>query len=56
MKRIGAWIHQILQAPDDVELGARVRDRVRELCEGFPLYEDWLAERLADGSGSRGVA
>src|SRR5688572_2161758 len=40
MRRIGAWIHEVLRAPADEALQRRVREEVRELCQDFPLYED----------------
>jgi glycine hydroxymethyltransferase len=40
MRRIGGWIHEVLGAPADASLQARVREEVRELCTAFPLYEE----------------
>jgi glycine hydroxymethyltransferase len=42
MKRIGAWIGDILRQPDDESLASRVREEVRALCKEFPLYEEWV--------------
>jgi glycine hydroxymethyltransferase len=42
MKRIGAWIGDILRHPDDESLASRVREEVRALCKEFPLYEEWV--------------
>jgi glycine hydroxymethyltransferase len=39
MERIGAWIAEVLAAPDDRERQARVRADVRTLCHEFPLYD-----------------
>jgi glycine hydroxymethyltransferase len=36
MRRIGGWITQILGAPEDAKLQAKVRGEVQELCEQFP--------------------
>ena len=44
MERIGAWILEILSAPQDENLAAKVRREVGELCQEFPLY----AQRLQD--------
>jgi len=44
MERIGGWIDEILRAPADETLGARIRDQVRELCRAFPLYDEWVEE------------
>src|SRR6516162_7751894 len=37
MKRVGAWILQVLRAPDDAALGGRVRGEIREFCKDFPV-------------------
>ncbi|UCC48178.1 MAG: serine hydroxymethyltransferase [Gemmatimonadota bacterium] len=42
MERIGAWIDEVLRAPEDEAVTARVREEVRVLCGAFPLYEGWL--------------
>ncbi|HSG82014.1 MAG TPA: serine hydroxymethyltransferase [Gemmatimonadota bacterium] len=42
MKRIGGWICEILRAPDDESLAARVKRDVEALCDDFPLYEKWV--------------
>ncbi len=42
MRQIGGWIDEILQAPDDEAVAARVRDQVLDLCRAFPLYEEWV--------------
>ena len=44
MERIGAWILEILSAPQDENLAAKVRREIGELCQEFPLY----AQRLQD--------
>jgi len=36
MKRIGAWIGEVVRAPDDEARVARVRAEVEELCNAFP--------------------
>lgn len=38
MHRIGAWIADLLEAPQDAALLQRVQAEVRELCARFPLY------------------
>ena len=38
MTRIGRWIADILDRPEDETLIVRTRGRTRELCEGFPLF------------------
>ena len=38
MERIAGWIGLVLEAPEDEGRIARVREEVRELCGGFPLY------------------
>ncbi|MGD2152960.1 MAG: serine hydroxymethyltransferase [Gemmatimonadales bacterium] len=42
MRQIGGWIDEILQAPGDEAVAARIRDEVRVLCRAFPLYEEWV--------------
>ncbi|MGH2705582.1 MAG: serine hydroxymethyltransferase [Actinomycetota bacterium] len=36
MRRIAAWIDQIVGAPDDEALAARAADEIREMCAAFP--------------------
>ena len=36
MRRIAAWMDEIIAAPEDEERAARVREEVRELCHTFP--------------------
>jgi glycine hydroxymethyltransferase len=43
MAQIAAWTAEILEAPDDEDLGRRIRGEVRELCAAFPIYEDLAA-------------
>ncbi len=40
MRRIGRWIAQVLAAPDDPAVKARVRGEVQELCQSFPIYAE----------------
>jgi glycine hydroxymethyltransferase len=44
MRRIADWMADIMERPGDRELRARIRDEVRELCRGFPLYPDLAAD------------
>lgn len=37
MRRIGAWIDEVLRHPDDADRRRRIAGEVRELCSGFPL-------------------
>jgi glycine hydroxymethyltransferase len=41
MDRIGGWIADVLAAPDDTAVAARVAGAVTELCEAFPLYAEF---------------
>jgi glycine hydroxymethyltransferase len=43
MLRVGDWIADVLEEPDDADLQARVREQVVELCRGFPLPYSPLA-------------
>jgi glycine hydroxymethyltransferase len=36
MKTIAGWMDQIVGAPDDADLAARVAGEVAELCADFP--------------------
>ena len=45
MRRIGGWMAEVLDAPDDRSRLDAVRDRVRELCATFPLYRGLLDAR-----------
>ena len=47
MERIGAWMADVLDAPEDAVIQDRVGNAVRELCAEFPLYEEWLERRRA---------
>jgi len=38
MARIGGWICDVIRAHGDAGLKSRIKDDVRQLCEGFPLY------------------
>ena len=36
MRQIAGWMDQVVAAPDDEELGERVRQEVLEFCKAFP--------------------
>jgi glycine/serine hydroxymethyltransferase len=38
MRTIAGWIGEVLDAPEDVAIQARVRGKVKELTAAFPLY------------------
>jgi glycine hydroxymethyltransferase len=38
MKTIAGWIGEVLDAPEDVALQARIKEKVRKLTSAFPLY------------------
>ena len=40
MAMVAAWIADVLEAPTDEARLGRVRSRVTELCEAFPLYRE----------------
>jgi glycine hydroxymethyltransferase len=40
MRRIGAWIGEVLTSPDDTALQSRVRAAVAELCQQYPAPAD----------------
>jgi glycine hydroxymethyltransferase len=39
MELVGDFIAEVLRAPEDAEIQASVRGKVRALCERFPLYD-----------------
>ena len=41
MERIAGWIAHVLEAPEDGDRIATVRNEVRTLCEDFPLYPEF---------------
>jgi glycine hydroxymethyltransferase len=47
MRRIGEWMADVLDAPDDRGRQAAVAEDVRELCAAFPLYGGRLEGRRA---------
>ena len=47
MKHIAAFISEVLAAPEDEAVHKSVRDRVKELCERFPIYEHRLVRSRA---------
>jgi glycine hydroxymethyltransferase len=38
MKKIAAWIGQVLKNPDDQTVKSRVHSEVKEMCKSFPIY------------------
>jgi len=38
MESIATWMDQVLRAPEDEAIQARVREEVRSLCANFPIY------------------
>jgi glycine hydroxymethyltransferase len=55
MRRIGAWILQVLKAPDDEALQKRVRAEVAELCRQFPVPGEQRCEKTAAAGAKCGV-
>ncbi len=49
MKQIGAWILQVLKAPDDEGVRKKVRGQVEELAAQFPLYARRLERNRQPG-------
>ncbi len=39
MDQVGDWIAEVLAAPEDESVQAKVAAQVREICERFPLYD-----------------
>jgi glycine hydroxymethyltransferase len=44
LRRVGEWIGDVLEAPEDAGVRRRVRAGVRELCEAFPVYPEFRRE------------
>jgi glycine hydroxymethyltransferase len=42
MRQIAGWIGEALGAPEDESLHAAIRERVKSLCQQFPIYEKRL--------------
>ncbi|MCK4596769.1 serine hydroxymethyltransferase, partial [bacterium] len=40
MKQVGRFIAEVIDNVNDESVYARVKGKVGELCEAFPLYED----------------
>jgi glycine hydroxymethyltransferase len=38
MKLIGEWISKILDNPKQGNIRKKIREKVKELCERFPIY------------------
>jgi glycine hydroxymethyltransferase len=45
MTQIADWIHRVLEAKGDEQVGTTVRDEVDEVCRDFPIYE-WRLEEM----------
>jgi glycine hydroxymethyltransferase len=41
MKTIGGWIAQIFKNPSDEKLRIKIKEQVKELTLGFPIYENF---------------
>ena len=46
MARLGDWIADVLDAPEDADVRDRVRAGVAELAEEYPLYQAWRERRF----------
>lgn len=40
MKQVAKWISAIIKNPESLELKAKIKNEVKELCKAFPLYTD----------------
>jgi len=47
MSLIAGWISEVLGDPENESVQTSVRDRVKELCERFPIYENRLVRSRA---------
>ncbi|MEJ2502210.1 MAG: serine hydroxymethyltransferase [Gemmatimonadota bacterium] len=51
MRRIGGWIADVLERPEDEGVRTSVRSGIRELTTARPVYYVWRAEHLAGAGG-----
>jgi glycine hydroxymethyltransferase len=51
MRRIGGWIADVLERPEDEGVRTSVRSGIRELTTARPVYDVWRAEHLAGAGG-----
>ncbi|MEN2984086.1 MAG: serine hydroxymethyltransferase [Dictyoglomaceae bacterium] len=42
MKYVAQLIHEVLSSPEDEKTRIRVKEKVKELCEEFPIYKNFL--------------
>jgi len=42
MRQIAGWIGEALAAPDDESIHTAIREKVKSLCQQFPIYEKRL--------------
>jgi glycine hydroxymethyltransferase len=47
MRRVGGWIADVLEAPDDESVAARIGAAIERLCDRFPLYEAYRRQHHA---------
>ena len=47
MRQIASWISEVLADPENESAAAAVRNRVKELSERFPIYENRLVRSHA---------
>ncbi|HKP85628.1 MAG TPA: serine hydroxymethyltransferase [Blastocatellia bacterium] len=47
MRQIASWISEVLADPENESAQSGVRNRVKELCERFPIYENRLVRSHA---------
>lgn len=50
LRRVGEWIADVLEAPEDETVLSRVRQEIQELCRAFPIYAGLREEMAATTS------
>ncbi|HEX8087205.1 MAG TPA: serine hydroxymethyltransferase, partial [Blastocatellia bacterium] len=50
MRQIAAFIAEVLAEPDNESVQRGVRERVKEMCEQFPIYESRLVRSRAQST------
>ena len=46
---IADWIDRVLSSPDDPVLGRQIREKVQQLCAGFPVYPETGSVGVREG-------
>jgi glycine/serine hydroxymethyltransferase len=50
MRQIAGFISEVLSDPENESVQGKVREKVKELCEQFPIYEKRLVRSRAQSN------